>query len=62
MVIEFGPAEILDSYLIRPLALYLCPLIIGQQIIGLIIGKYLADIIFYLPTITAYELRKKYLS
>lgn len=62
LILEFGFSEILDSYLIRPVILYFCSILINNQTFGLIIGKYLADFIFYIPTIFAYELRKKHLS
>ncbi len=60
LILEFTVAELLDTLLIRPFFLYWCPLVIGNVTIGLIIGKYLSDIIFYIPTIIAYELRKKH--
>jgi hypothetical protein len=41
--------------------MYIFPIIIGQFSIGILVGKIVADIIFYIPTIIAYELRKKHL-
>ena len=61
MVIEFGPAEYLDSFFIRPAVIYLFMWFTGSVPIGLFLGKIVADVSFYIPTITAYELRKKYL-
>ncbi len=60
LVLEFGPAEILDSLLIRPFSLYVFTILIKEYSLGIIIGKLVADIIFYIPTIISYELRKKY--
>jgi hypothetical protein len=61
LLVEFGVSELLDSLVVRPLCMYIFPLIIGQFTIGVIIGKFAADIVFYIPTIIAYELRKKHL-
>lgn len=61
LILEFGLAEILDSFLVRPFTMYLFPLIINNLPIGILLGKLVADIIFYIPTIFSYELRKKYL-
>ncbi len=54
---EFGPAEILDSLIIRPVSMGFGANLLGGKI-GVIAGKLLADIIFYIPTIVSYELRK----
>lgn len=60
IVIEFGPAEYLDSFIIRPVAMYLFSVITGNIALGLLLGTIIANITFYLPTIIAYEFRKKY--
>lgn len=44
---EFGPAEILDALLVRPLALILGVQLAGDPIIGLLAGKLAADVVFY---------------
>ena len=61
LIIEFGTAEALDSLIVRPLCLYWFPIWMPTYELGIIAGKYAADIIFYIPTIISYELRKKYL-
>ncbi len=61
ILIEFGPAEILDNLIIRPFFMYLFPLFFNNYAFGILFAKVSADIIFYLPTIFSYELRKKYL-
>jgi hypothetical protein len=61
LIIEFGPAEVLDSFVLRPFFMFIFPTIIGNLVIGIIIGKFAADATFYIPTIIAYELRKKHL-
>jgi hypothetical protein len=58
---EFGVAEYADL-IIRPTAMYLFPKIMENIPLGLIIGKFVADITFYAPAIIFYELRKKVLT
>lgn len=58
LFLEFGPAEVLDSFATRPLFMGLGLHFLGQGW-GLIAGKLAADFIFYVPTIIIYELRKK---
>ena len=60
LLFEFGFSEILDTFVVRPFSLYLFPLLLGNIAIGLFVGKIAADIIFYVPTIIAYELRVKF--
>ena len=59
IIIEFGSGEYLDSFIIRPTAMYLFPKILNNLALGLIVGKLAADFIFYIPTIIAYELKRK---
>jgi hypothetical protein len=58
LVMEFGPAEVLDSVLVRPLAMYLAARWLGSAAAGVIVGKLAADAVFYALAIMAYELRK----
>jgi len=62
LVLEFGLAEVLDTFLIAPLFMFWFPVLFNNLTIGIIVGRYLADFIFYIPTIISYELRKKYLA
>lgn len=55
-VVEFGPAEILDTVVIRPAAMYLASWATGNVIIGVLIGKVAADVVFYGLAITSYEM------
>ena len=52
---QFGPAELIDSIAIRPLAYYIGPLIFGNVVAGWIFGKLLSDIGFYVLAIFSYE-------
>jgi hypothetical protein len=60
MLLEFGPAELCDSFFIRPGLFYLLPLwFSGRRGIALIAAKLLADLCFYTMAIIGYEMRKK---
>ena len=61
LAIEFGPAEIFDTFLIRAFFMYTMPLILGNILLGIIAGKIISDIIAYIIIITMYEIKKKYL-
>ncbi|MCF8366789.1 MAG: hypothetical protein K9H16_13460 [Bacteroidales bacterium] len=60
LLVEFGPAEILDLAIVRPFSMYIFPILINDFMLGTLIGKIIADILFYIPAIFMYELRKKY--
>lgn len=62
LFVEFGLSETLDSFIIRPFAMYVFPIILGSYTLGIVVGKFAADITFYIPTIIFYEIRKKYLN
>lgn len=55
LVAEFGPAEVLDSFVLRPAFLYLMPKLTGHLAAGLLLGKILADLAFFGLAILAYE-------
>jgi hypothetical protein len=55
LAIEFGPAEVVDSALVRPAAFYVGPVLLGSNWLGWIAAKLFSDIIFYLFTICSYE-------
>jgi hypothetical protein len=59
LAVEFGVAELADSFLIRPALLYFLPRWLGSLGWGILLGKLLADVTFYLPAIIGYELSKK---
>ena len=56
IALEFGPAELLDSLLIRPTALYIGITMIPNLAFGIIAGQTAANLCFYVPTIISYEL------
>ncbi|MCL4359827.1 hypothetical protein M1555_01035 [Patescibacteria group bacterium] len=61
LVVEFGPSEYLDGFIIRPFTMYLFPKLLHNLSLGLVVGKFAADITFYIPTIFSFEMRSKFL-
>jgi len=59
LLVDFGPSELLDSLAIRPFLMYFFPQIIGNYEVGVLIGKVLSDIFFFIPVAISYELRQK---
>ena len=55
VAVEFGPAELIDSIAIRPVAYYLGPLMFSNVIAGWIFGKLVSDLAFYICAIFSYE-------
>jgi hypothetical protein len=58
LFIEFGIAELLDSGFIRPASMYLAMQFFGDPLQGAFVGKILADVLFYIPAIVCFEIRK----
>ncbi len=57
LLVEFGFAEVLDSFAIRPLSTVIAVTLFGP-LAGVLVGKLVADLVFYLIAITLYERRK----
>jgi hypothetical protein len=55
VAVEFGPAELIDSLAVRPVAFYIGPLIFHNTIAGWILAKLVSDLAFYLFAIVSYE-------
>jgi hypothetical protein len=60
LALEFGVAEIFDSFFIRPTLMYYVPIWVGSLFLGISIAKIAADFTFYIPAIISYELSKRY--
>lgn len=58
LVFEFGIAEVIDTGFFRPLAMGLGMRFFGQGA-GVVVGKLVADVAFYVPVVCAYELRRR---
>lgn len=61
IILEFGPAEVIDTFLSRPFMMYIFPKFIGNIQLGIIIGKIAADIICYIMIISSYEFQQRYM-
>ncbi len=59
MLMEFGPAGLLDDLLIRPFFMYWFPILFNNFSLGIIAGKIAGDICFYFLAILSYEFIKK---
>lgn len=57
LLAEFGPAGILDTFVTRPLAMGLGAQWLGPRV-GLVVGKLVGDVLFYVPVIVTYEWRR----
>jgi hypothetical protein len=62
LVLEFGVAEALDTLLVRPALMYAAGQLVADLRLGILLGKLVSDVFFYVPTIAAYELRQRYLA
>jgi hypothetical protein len=58
LALEFGPAEALDSLLLRPAAVYAGLALAPHPALGMLAGKLAADVTFYLPAIACHELQR----
>jgi ornithine decarboxylase len=59
MMIEFGPAELLDSLFLRPFLMYWGSQAAANYAVGLIAGKLVADLAFYIMAAAGYEMKNK---
>jgi hypothetical protein len=59
LVVEFGPAEVVDSLIVRPLCMSYGVGQIGDTAAGVVFGKILADVPFYGFATIGYALRRR---
>lgn len=59
IVLEFGPAGLIDGLLLRPFFMVLFPVLLKNFTLGIFLGKIAGDITFYILVILSYEIRKK---
>jgi hypothetical protein len=59
LLLEFGPAEALDTLLLRPGLLYAGMTFAPNPALGVLLGKLAADICFYAPAIISHELLRR---
>ena len=55
IAVEFGPAEAIDSIVVRPIALFAGPFVVGNTALGWVLGSLAADLAFYGFAIFSYE-------
>jgi hypothetical protein len=58
MFVEFGVAESIDSFFIRPFLMYYFLGLFKDVSSGILAGKLAADFFFYIPAIIGFEIRK----
>ena len=59
IVLEFGPAGLIDGLLLRPFFLYLFPILMQKFTLGILAGKIAGDVTFYILVIFSYEIHKR---
>ena len=59
LLLEFGYPAILDFFFIRPFCMYWMPVLTGNYVTGIILGKITADTTFYGFAIVNYEWIKR---
>ena len=58
IILEFGPAGIIDGLLLRPFFMYVFPTVLKNFTLGILVGKLVGDVTFYLLVIMSYEIKK----
>ncbi|TQJ30999.1 hypothetical protein [Microbacterium sp. SLBN-146] len=59
LVAEFGGAELIDTLLVRPLALLAGVSLLKDPVVGLLAGKIVADVIFYAVAAGAFTVTER---
>ncbi len=62
LVVEFLPAELFDNILVRPFLMFWAPHYIHPYPIGFLVGKFSADLLFYVFAIIGYETKKHWIN
>ena len=60
MGFEFGLAELIDFFIVRPFFLLYGPVVLKNYFWGILAGKTAADVIFFSISILMFEIRKKH--
>lgn len=58
LVLEFGPAGMIDGFVLRPFFMYFFPMFLKNFTLGILLGKIAGDITFYMLVIFSYEMKK----
>jgi hypothetical protein len=59
MAAEFGPAEVLDTVVVRPALLIVAAAWLGPDPTAWLVGKLAADVVFYVVAIASFELGRR---
>jgi hypothetical protein len=59
VIVEFGPAELVDTLVVRPLLMAAGPSVAGGQMAGTLAGKVAADVVFYALAVPGSRLRRR---
>jgi len=59
VIVEFGPAELVDTLVVRPLLMAAGPSVAGGQMAGTLAGKVAADVVFYGLVLPGNRLRRR---
>jgi hypothetical protein len=59
ILVEFGPGELLDTFVVRPALMAAGPLLTGGLTTGTIAGKLAADVVFYAVVVPSARLRHR---
>ena len=60
ILLEFGPAGIIDGLFLRPFFMYIFPIFLNNFTLGIFAGKIAGDITFYILVILSYEIKKQH--
>jgi hypothetical protein len=58
LAVQLGPAEALDTAIVRPACTTIATAALGPAV-GVLVAKLVADLAFYVPVLTSYELRRR---
>ena len=59
IILEFGPAGLIDGLLLRPFFMCLFPLLLENFTLGIFLGKIAGDFTFYILVILSYEMKNR---
>lgn len=57
IVLEFGPAGVIDGLFLRPFLMYIFPIFLGDFTLGVLVGKIVGDFTFYGLVIMTSEIK-----
>ena len=57
LALEFGVAEAIDTLVVRPVLLLAAAQVIDDLTVALVLGVFVADLVFFVPAILMYEAR-----